>query len=263
MGSTQSNTKSEDYLDYFFGKSTNNQTKKTNRNTVEYRDIANNAVLKINGQVLPYNTTRWNDIITDKMSSESADELTIEVVGKPSDNLEKKLNNMGIKINYVDRKTNMTGGNDPESDSVFSTTSEATSSTSDIEVSSLSSPSVSKSGSDSESDSMKKKHIKKVDENDSPNDDLVVEDEIITESDGIVLESDDINTSDIMKMQSRLFNSDTDTADDTYTDIVRDAMHDVKRKHNIYDSEEKEIVDMKSESMEYMKRPINKNMKYY
>ena len=276
MGSSQSQTNNtniktdsdtDNVLGYFFGK-TDNLTKE--KNTMDYHKKAHMNVIRLNGKDMPYSTKNWDDILTEKIHSESADELTIEVVGKKDDNLEKKLNNMGIKINYVG-ENKQAGGNDDSS--IFSTTSEPATSTDSSELSgpSESSKSNGSNGSSSSESSEKKKKLKvKVeDESDSPSGDLVVDDEVSEE--GIIIDSDDINTSDIEKMQARLFRSETsddanmdaDDFTDNYTDVVREALNDVKRKNNIYDSEERQIVDMNSDSADYMKRPVNKNMKYY
>ena len=274
MGATQSN---DDFFGYLFGSDDGKSTNKTASDIAKYRRTADDNVLKINGKELPYNKKKWAEIITERMNSDTVDELTIEVNGKPGEDIEKKLNEMGIRINYVNNATNkMTGGNNNSTDSVFSTTSDSISD-SDDDMSSLSSPSQTVAKNDkvdevdeSDADKKKKKRVQVEDENDSPNEDLVVEDEV--SEDGIILDDDEIHTSDIKKMQSRLFHSDTsddmddmndnDIYTDGYTDMVKKAMKDVKRKSNIYDSEEKNILDVNSDSDEYMKRPINKNMKY-
>lgn len=93
-----------------------------------------------------------------------------------------------------------------------------------------------------------------------------IDDEDITE-DGFILEQSDISSSDLYRMQSRIFRSNTDTNrsqddNDETTEKVRRAMNNASRR-GIFDSEERDILNIKSSSDDYMRRPARKNNKYY
>lgn len=91
-----------------------------------------------------------------------------------------------------------------------------------------------------------------------------IDDEEITE-DGFILEESDISSSDLYRMQSRIFHSNTEIEkddDDETTEKVRRAMAQVNRR-SMFDSEEKEILNLQTSSENYMSRPARRNNKYY
>lgn len=72
------------------------------------------------------------------------------------------------------------------------------------------------------------------------------------DEDGFMMEKSDINTSDIYKMQKRIFRSETETDDsNTYN-----------RREKLFNSEDRNILDLNSTSDDYMKN-ASKNKKYY
>lgn len=115
----------------------------------------------------------------------------------------------------------------------------------------------------SETKEKKKKNKKKdEDENDEDIDDIEIDDEDEDTEDGFMIEQSDINTSDLYKMQKRIFRSDTDT-EDNYTDKVRDAMNTYNQRRKLFDSEDQDILGMNSTTDDYIKRPTNRNYKYH
>ena len=129
-----------------------------------------------------------------------------------------------------------------------------------------------------------------------------LDEEDITE-DGFILEQSDISSNDLYAMQSRVFNSNTETPvrktkkavrktkktirkkksndadDDETTELVRRAIHQANLRHNknnrtsrnsrnsrnnggLFDSEDMKIFDMNSSTDKYMKRPVNRSIKY-
>lgn len=110
--------------------------------------------------------------------------------------------------------------------------------------------------------------IDDLDEDDEELEGLELDDEDITET-GIAVSPDNINSSDIHKMQSRMFQSETDSDiiyddsdDGEYTEKVRKAISRMENRNNIFDSEDQKILDMNSTTDKYMSRPINHNEKY-
>lgn len=80
------------------------------------------------------------------------------------------------------------------------------------------------------------------------------EDEDVSE-DGILLNGDDIDSSELYRMQNRLFGSDTPSDnylgndfDDINTEEVERAMNDIEREKQMFTSEDNEILNMKSPS---------------
>jgi hypothetical protein len=72
------------------------------------------------------------------------------------------------------------------------------------------------------------------------------------DEDGFMMEKSDINTSDIYKMQKRIFRSETETDDS----------NNYNRRDKLFNSEDRNILDLNSTSDDYMKKP-SKNKKYY
>ncbi len=130
-----------------------------------------------------------------------------------------------------------------------------------------------------EHDSKKKKQVDDEDDDDD-DEDLEDLDEELTE-DGFIVQQSDINSSDLYRMQSRIFGStesedfEVDTnrnqrnvkydfeEDNELTDQVRDAMKKVNSRRNKIDSEFEEIMEMNSSTDRYLKRPMSRNSKYH
>lgn len=91
-----------------------------------------------------------------------------------------------------------------------------------------------------------------------------IEDE--TTENGLFLEQSDITSSDLYRMQSRLFDSETETeninSDIDFTEKVRDAMDRISKRKALFNSEDREILDMKSSTDRYSKKTYKKNSKY-
>lgn len=141
----------------------------------------------------------------------------------------------------------------------------------------------------------------KDEEDDDDDEDLEGLDEELTE-DGIILEQSDISSSDLYRMQSRVFASNTedssdykmnkniknnnrntgtnrntlnnrniqnknrnrrDASDKELTEQMRKAMKQMNARDTIFDSDDREIMNMNSSTDKYMKRPTKKNSKYY
>lgn len=98
-----------------------------------------------------------------------------------------------------------------------------------------------------------------------------IEDEEIAE-DGILFEQSDITSSDLYRMQSRVFGSETDTeygnnddddnleSDYDFTEQVRYAMDRINQRKTMFNSEDREILDMKSDK--FNNKNFKKNNKY-
>lgn len=93
-------------------------------------------------------------------------------------------------------------------------------------------------------------------------------------TDGIEVSSGGLNTTDIDKLHKKIFNSETDDigtlTDDNFTEHVQDIMRRIDNKKKGYDTEDREILDMRtdskslmSDSEKYMAKPLKKNSKYY
>jgi len=132
------------------------------------------------------------------------------------------------------------------------------------------------------------------DETDDDDEDLEgLDEEDITE-DGFILEQSDISSTDLYRMQSRLFASETtdnssrnrfftrnsrnnqnnrnrrnNRNNDNYdnnstTEKVRTAIHRMnsRRGNDLFDSEDRKIFEMNSSTDEYMSRPVTRSIKY-
>ena len=107
----------------------------------------------------------------------------------------------------------------------------------------------------------------------------------LSSDNGLLLSNSSISTSDLYKMQKRIYSSDSntepntesdtefkfDTESDTesdqestsHTEKVNRATQRMERHKNIFSSESKEILGMNSDSFKYMKKKnIKKNQKY-
>jgi len=119
----------------------------------------------------------------------------------------------------------------------------------------------------------KKEEDDDTDETDEDTEDLEgIDEEAITE-DGLILDGSDIHSSDLYRMQSRVFASETDdfaeeglSTESEYTDKVDKAVNMLKKRQKqqskLFDTEEKEILNLTSSTDEFMKRPSKKNPKY-
>lgn len=93
-----------------------------------------------------------------------------------------------------------------------------------------------------------------------------IDDEEITE-DGFILEQSDISSSDLYRMQSRIFRSNTesvrskDEEDEETTEKVRRAMNQIDRR-GMFDSEDRDILFNASSSEDFTRRPTRSNPKY-
>lgn len=194
-----------------------------------------------------------------------------------------------------------------ETDNIFSTTSEISDTTT--------SPIFNNKSKNNQTNRKKnsKQEIREettIDEFDDDDEDIDIDDEVleglddedITE-DGYILEQSDITSSDLYRMQSRIFGSETDTSeynvtnnnarkngrynrnntnnmaenntrkntrnnqnnidnDDNTTERVRRAINKMNSRNTIFDTEDRDILDMNSSTDKYMKRPTNRNTKY-
>ena len=106
------------------------------------------------------------------------------------------------------------------------------------------------------------------DEPDDDDEDLEgIEDEDITE-DGLLFDQSDITSSDLYRIQSRVFGSETDTEDNLESDIgftekVEAAMNQANRRKKMFDSEDRDILNMNSPTDRYLRKPFRKNNKYH
>ena len=102
------------------------------------------------------------------------------------------------------------------------------------------------------------------DETDDDDDDLEgIEDEDITE-DGLIIDQSDISSSDLYRMNSRIFGSETDTEnDEEFTEMVAQAMDKANQRKTLFDSEDKDILNMNSSSEKYTQKRTQKNNKYH
>lgn len=108
------------------------------------------------------------------------------------------------------------------------------------------------------------------DENDEEiEDDLEgLEDEEDPEENGFIIEQSDISSSDLYRMQSRIFGSETQSMSSTdhkseTTENVRQAMNKMNSRKTLFDTEDRNILELNSSTDEFMKRPTNKNFKYH
>lgn len=97
-----------------------------------------------------------------------------------------------------------------------------------------------------------------IDDNDLDDEDI---DDDLTEE-GFIIEQSDINTSDLYKMQKRIFKSDTET-EESYTEKVRNAMNTYNQRKKIFNTEDQDILGMNSSTEEYTRKPTRKNSKYH
>lgn len=105
-----------------------------------------------------------------------------------------------------------------------------------------------------------------VDEPDEPDEDLagIDNEEEGVEEDGFLLSQSDITSSELYRMQSRIFGSETTDhfASENFTEEVRKAMDKADRRKNLYNSSEREVMMLSSPSKKVMNKPIKRNMKY-
>lgn len=185
----------------------------------------------------------------------------------------------------------MAGGADDTSDSNDELT-ESSSDYLDNQFSATSSDELSDTSdnpADAKGQKTKKKNVigDSSDEEDEEDEDLEIEDEEVAET-GFVLESD-ISSSDLYRFQKNLFQSETDSDMDDIPDYLKASKskqarvkfnksnkfdHSLTREikkavnnldNGLFDSEAKEILGMTitSDTDRYLKRPINRNNKYY
>ena len=101
---------------------------------------------------------------------------------------------------------------------------------------------------------------------DDDDEDLELDEEEVTE-DGYILQLSDITSSDLYKMQRRIFESETEDEgglddDDETTDRVREAMRKMNARGNMFDSEDRAILNLTSSTEKYMNKPTRRNDKY-
>ena len=99
------------------------------------------------------------------------------------------------------------------------------------------------------------------------NSDDVDSDLDLDEEGGIMLEHSSISTSDLYRMQSRIFGSNTPTENNEqseagYTEEVERALNVINRKKQTFNSEERNIMDMSSDSKKLLRKKPNTNSKY-
>jgi len=123
-----------------------------------------------------------------------------------------------------------------------------------------------KKGSKKEKESKKeesKKKGKDDEESDDAADDLDIDDE---EEAGIMLNHSSISTSDLYRMQSRIFGSVTSDnnslSEGGYTEEVQLALNKINKKKKTFDSEELNILDMSSDSKKFLTKKPKTNNKY-
>lgn len=170
-------------------------------------------------------------------------------------------------------KLSMLGGAFSDTSELEDDDSDNFSATSELTVSSNDNPKKKKSDSSDSSDSSTEEL-----------EDLDVDGEETTEE-GFIMEQSDITSSDLYRMQSRIFGSETSTDaatrrvsytnkwsnsftdsesdDKNTTERVRKAMSRINNRNNLFDSEDHDILDMNSSTSQYMKRPVKKNSKYH
>lgn len=117
------------------------------------------------------------------------------------------------------------------------------------------------------------------DEEDEETEDLEVDDEEDVTEDGVFLYQSDIDSSDLYRMQSRIFGSETDSdaeleglSETEYTDKVGRAIAQLQKTRRydnnnatVFDTEEEEILGMGNGDTtdDLMRRPTRKNRKYH
>jgi hypothetical protein len=127
-----------------------------------------------------------------------------------------------------------------------------------------------------------KKKLKKIkessddvdfDESDTTDEELAEiekEEEDIQSEDGIILDNSSISSSDLYRMQSRLFGSltpsdkydDEDIGDNVYSEEVQRAINDINREKQMFSSEDNEILNMDTPA-ELINRKQKMNAKYH
>ena len=104
------------------------------------------------------------------------------------------------------------------------------------------------------------------DDDDDDLEDLDLDKEIITEDDDEIFNQSDINSSDLERMQSRIFASSDSLDDNDTTEEVRLAMKELNKRGNkranLFNSEQKRILAMDSPTDEFVNRPVSRNIKY-
>ena len=133
-----------------------------------------------------------------------------------------------------------------------------------------------------------------IDDDDDDDDEILegLDDEDI-EAEGFIMEQSDINSSDLYRIQRRIFASETDDEDlddfdysrknmrknsrnainddddtSSTTERVRQAINQMNMRDTLFgsddfDSEDKDIMNMNSSTDKYMKKPTRRNGKYY
>lgn len=116
------------------------------------------------------------------------------------------------------------------------------------------------------------------DEPDEEDEDLEgLEEEDITE-DGFLIEQSDLNSSDLYRMQRRIFVSETETptkrsnqkylvepsqlTSDETTENVRNAINRLNVRNSMFNSEDRKILDLNSDTDKYYNKPAKRNTKY-
>lgn len=161
--------------------------------------------------------------------------------------------NIFFKQDQSPKKLMFGGRKENDDDSIFSATSEENNS----EVSKKKEKSK-KEENESEDDIF--------DEPDEENEDLEgLEEEDITE-DGFLIEQSDLNSSDLYRMQRRIFVSETETpsqlTSDETTEKVRNAINKLNVRNSMFNSEDRKILDLNSDTDKYYSRPAKRNTKY-
>lgn len=112
----------------------------------------------------------------------------------------------------------------------------------------------------------KKKPKKNKDDDEEESDEADDELDIDEEEGGVMLENSSISTSDLYRMQSRIFGSETpensEMSEGGYTEEVERALEKINKKKQTFDSEERNILDMSSDSKKLLTKKPKTNSKY-
>lgn len=158
----------------------------------------------------------------------------------------------------------LSSDNEDTAETIFTpTSSEMSSATaSDIKENKESKKQESKKKGSNDNRKSKTVQVVEEDESDEDNDDLEIDDDENVSEDGIMLDPDYINSSEMYKIQERIYYSSD--SDDDFTDKLREAMEKTANdRRSIFDTEDGYILGMNSSTDSYLKRPKNKNSKYH
>lgn len=222
-------------------------------------------IIEINGTSNYFNSARKNGLV-EKLRSGDMDYIVSPTSSEPHEFYRDRTFRGGANDNQMNMDTSPEDITDSDEQNDTTTTTSEMSSTSSV-------PSI---GESKVSKNNKSAGISKISDNklifDSDNKDQDDEDDeddeelegLDTEG-GFVLSNSDITTSDLYNLQMRIFRSETETDDDTdseTTENVRRALNNINSRKNIFDTEDRKILNMNS-TEKWTGKTTKKNNKYH